>query len=258
MALRLLLILAVLVWAPGCQHRSATSAASAAGADADIDAILGAAYEAVNGGRCAQVADITAPAVRRLEAIQARSEVRALRTPEDSLAEAMMSALSGADVGEAGGSVVVLSSAWADIFYLRGFCEIEAKRMERAIVELERGLAVLPGDVLLTVERGHAEQMLGRHTEAMASFHAALEDVNRLSSLQSSGWAINGRDLRWWHGRCLRGVGYSQIELGLLNDAEQTYLQALAVDPDDQQARNELGYILQLRAQKGTPKGVQP
>ena len=47
----------------------------------------------------------------------------------------------------------------------------------------------------------------------------------------------------------MRGVGYSLIELGRLDEAEEVFNQCLDIDKDDQGAKRELKYIQQMREQ---------
>ena len=45
----------------------------------------------------------------------------------------------------------------------------------------------------------------------------------------------------------LRGIGYSQVELGDLDGAEQSYKESLEVEPGNTLAQRELDYIRQQR-----------
>ena len=48
--------------------------------------------------------------------------------------------------------------------------------------------------------------------------------------------------------RAKRGVGYSLIELGKLEEAEEKFRQCLAIDRDDNVAMKELKYIESIRS----------
>jgi tetratricopeptide (TPR) repeat protein len=50
--------------------------------------------------------------------------------------------------------------------------------------------------------------------------------------------------------RALRGIGYVDVELGKLDEAEAMYRRCLDIDPKDQKATGELGYVLNLKAKQ--------
>ena len=44
--------------------------------------------------------------------------------------------------------------------------------------------------------------------------------------------------------------GFAEVDLGKLDEAEAVYHRCLEIDPNDQKARGELGYVLNLRAKQ--------
>lgn len=136
----------------------------------------------------------------------------------------------------------------SDTLYLEAFCLVELGQTDRAAVLLEHALAVIPGDVVYACELGHIRQGEARHQDAMALFTAGLENARALR--QTPGMAdttLFGQGLIWWEGRALRGIGYTQYELGDLAAAEAAYRQALALDPNDERALQELQLIAARR-----------
>ena len=51
-------------------------------------------------------------------------------------------------------------------------------------------------------------------------------------------------------GRALRHMGFAQIELGRLDEAEKTFKAALKLNRNDAKAKHELEYIKQMRAKQ--------
>jgi hypothetical protein len=52
--------------------------------------------------------------------------------------------------------------------------------------------------------------------------------------------------------RAKRGIGYSLIELGMLDDAEQQYNECLSIDPNDEKSKHEIQYIKSLKSYKNS------
>lgn len=55
-------------------------------------------------------------------------------------------------------------------------------------------------------------------------------------------------------GVALRGIGYVDVEIGKLHDAAAAYRRCLQIDPNDQKARAELGYVASVRAKAAAAK----
>lgn len=126
-------------------------------------------------------------------------------------------------------------------FYLGTYYN-EIGRSEDALRALDAGLALptpLPGsDIgetapLLIGERGAALEALKRPQDALANFDRGLN----IKSLKADQRAL-----------MLRGRGFALTELGRLDEAEKSYRDSLAVEPNNQRAMNELTYIQRLRA----------
>ncbi|MEZ4340618.1 MAG: tetratricopeptide repeat protein [Sandaracinaceae bacterium] len=136
----------------------------------------------------------------------------------------------------------------SDTLYLEAFCLVELGETERAAALLERALTVIPGDVVYACELGHIRQGEQRHQDALRLFGTAVEYARALRQTPGmEGTSLFGQSLVWWEGRALRGIGYTQYELGDFAAAEAAYRQALALDPNDERALQELQLIATRR-----------
>lgn len=133
---------------------------------------------------------------------------------------------------------------WSDTMYLQAFCLVEIGQPEQAEQLLQRALTLIPDDVVYACELGHIRQQQERHEDAMALYRAALANVRALRQSGSMGnTRLFGEPLDWWERRALRGIGYSQIERGQLEQADATYRAVLAINPRDERALRELQLI---------------
>jgi tetratricopeptide (TPR) repeat protein len=125
-------------------------------------------------------------------------------------------------------------------FYLGSYYN-EVRRPSDALRVLDIGLALptaLPGSQgetvpLLTIERGAALSGLMRWQDSLANYDRGLS-FERVPANQRA--------------VMLRGRGFALIELGRLAEAETAYRDSLTLDPNNQIAARELGYIQRLRA----------
>ncbi len=110
-----------------------------------------------------------------------------------------------------------------------------------ALPQPAAGMAV--GDHLPVIisERGGALVKLKRLADALADYDMGL----KLVGLQDRPRAL-----------LLRDKGFALTEMGRLDDAEKSYRDSLAVDPNNPTAARELAYIAKLRA-GGAPTGAQ-
>lgn len=203
--------------------------------DPRADAMVGRGIELVQQGRCDQaVAEGFDPAIAiYAELYPSPGSLIATRVPSQGM----------------GGARTVISPAWSDAMYLRAFCLVEMHRFDEANAQLEEALALLPNDVVYSCELGHLRQAAQRWDDALVIYRAALANVEELerSGALTGGGLLFGMSLPDWRRRALRGIGFTQIELGQLDEAEETYRRVLEIDPQDEQAIHELAVIAQLR-----------
>lgn len=123
---------------------------------------------------------------------------------------------------------------WAYALYYKGYALIDLGRIDEARAALEQALWLAPrnaqflSELAITYQReGNWERMLALSSQAV--------DAASFSPPQ-----LRDDEL----GRALRSKGYALFELAQLDAAAQAYRQALQINPGDQDARDELTYIL--------------
>lgn len=188
-----------------------------------------------------QVPELEAALAKAPEAIaKARSEPNRVWLVDG--APEMMGAALQADSANAGAAPVrVLENPYPLISMILGSYYVEMRRPNDALRVLDAGLALppavpgLPRAMVpaLSVERANALGLMGRWLDALVAWERAL----KLPGLSDPVKA-----------RILRGRGVALIELKRLNEAEQSFRSALALEPGNASAQNELAYIAALRA----------
>lgn len=124
--------------------------------------------------------------------------------------------------------------------YILGWYANETRHPEDALEPLAKGLALQPGNALLTVEQNASFVLLRRFPEALAANDLALAQPMIADSDRA---------------QLLRNRGYVLIELGRIDEAEAAYNQSLKLDPGNRIALNELDYIRRQRAGVPQPPG---
>ncbi|MBL9007667.1 MAG: tetratricopeptide repeat protein [Myxococcales bacterium] len=143
-----------------------------------------------------------------------------------------------------GVSAKVLGPVWATAYFFKGYALVELGNADDARTWVEKALVLSPWSWQYLVELGHIQQARHDWQAALKLFGEALDHA----SLGSP------EDLVGRKTRALRGLGFSLIELGRLDEAEARFRAALDLDPNDERSKNELLYITQLRKQgRDTP-----
>ena len=129
---------------------------------------------------------------------------------------------------------------WVDFacpsaYKTQAFLAIDRKDMVVARSALDKAIRLAPYWADPLAERGFLLNQLGKHQEALDDYRHALALVDRF---QSNAYA---RPI------ALRGIGYTQVELGDLDAAEQAYKDSLKAEPDNALALRELDYISKQR-----------
>lgn len=119
------------------------------------------------------------------------------------------------------------------------FVDIEERRTDSALAHLSRAQALAPYIASIAAERGYLLNQLGRPREGLQAYRQALALVERFKSNAHS------------EGLVLRGLGYTHIELGDLDEAERMYRRSLEAEPGNALALRELDYIAK---QRGAPE----
>mgnify|MGYP006374709521 FL=1 len=128
--------------------------------------------------------------------------------------------------------------ACPDAYQLHAFIAVEEKRFDDALAMLEKTIRLAPYWSEPLTEHGFVLNQLGRPADGLASYRSALA-LSRKHAANKRAIAL-----------ALRGIGYSQVELGDLEAAEQSYRESLEVEPDNAIAQGELDYIRQQREKK--------
>lgn len=127
-----------------------------------------------------------------------------------------------------------LRNAYPRAHFYMAYVSLERRQPQEAIRWLDAGMKLEPAQPRFRLEKAQALSMLGSHTEALSMYDALLEDVTVLAPLTRA--------------TALRGRGFQLIELGRLDEAEQSFLESLEHEPENPRARNELECIHHLRS----------
>ena len=125
--------------------------------------------------------------------------------------------------------------ACPDAYQVHAFVAVEEKRFDDALAMLEKTIRLAPYWSEPLTEHGFVLNQLGRPADGLASYRSALV-LSRKHEANKRAIAL-----------ALRGIGYSQVELGDLDGAEQSYKESLEVEPGNTLAQRELDYIRQQR-----------
>lgn len=220
--------------------REASSPATDA-AKAD-DALLVEPMRLLKAGNVDAALPLLDAAIARFEArYGAGTRWYAARDPAESLAYLAMAA-ADADEGKPGpkNARILPSDAWPLALYLKGYALIEVKRYDDAHAALERAVALSPFNAGYLTELAQAKRYREDWPGMLATAGRAAE-----------GLAFSPKDEQApMRARVLRIEGYALTELGRLDEAEAKYRAALAINPDDRLAANEIEYIRRLRREK--------
>ena len=140
----------------------------------------------------------------------------------------------------AGKDAIVIDSGWCFALWAKGYALVDLHRVAEALPYLERAVAMMPFNAQYLCELGYAYGTLGNWEKALATFTSAVQYAEQLPA------GVRTVIL----GRALRGEGFSLIELGRWDEAEAKFKKALALDPNDEMAKNELAYIAEKRPRR--------
>lgn len=133
---------------------------------------------------------------------------------------------------------VVVSPECSDVHFYRGYSSIEVGDVEMAEMHFSKAVDYAPVNALYLVEYGHVFHIKKEWQKALEIFKEA-----ELAAQTYSPEDVKIKELT----RAKRGIGFSLIELGRLDEAEAKFKECLDIDPNDEGAKIELAYINQLR-----------
>lgn len=144
-----------------------------------------------------------------------------------------------ADAADTGGKdTVLIDPAICDAYFGKGFALIDMGRGDLAEAELRRATELAPFDAHYANEYAELFKSRRQWDSSLALFTRAWEVVDKNPA---------GPDARI-AARSLRGIGYSEMMLGDLNEAERRFRQSLEFEPGNKAAGVELGFIARKKA----------
>jgi tetratricopeptide (TPR) repeat protein len=137
----------------------------------------------------------------------------------------------------------VLEPTWCDAIYFKGFALIDLGLREEAKPWLERALKMAPKNSRYLGEMAEYKKMDHDWEGALETFAQAAEAAE----------LVDEKDRLIPLSRAWRGMGFSLVELGRLDEAEAIFRRCLEKNASDRVAQSELAYIAQQRAKTTTP-----
>jgi tetratricopeptide (TPR) repeat protein len=152
-------------------------------------------------------------------------------------AETLFYVLDAANSNKGGATVV--SGNWGYAYYLKAYALLDLGRVSEAKVELQRAVSLSPQNSQFLSELGHVYQLEKNWQSALQIFQRAEAAAKEFSP-------PNARNAEL--GRAWRGMGFVDVELNRLDDAEAMYRKCLELDKNDAAAMRELRYVQGVKA----------
>jgi len=131
-------------------------------------------------------------------------------------------------------SAVAVSATCGEALYYKGYTYFELGDIDNAEKFVLRAIDMSPVNSMYLSELAHIYQTKKQFEKAMSIYQKA-----EIYAKSYTPEAEKVRELT----RAKRGVGYILIEFGQYDKAEKKYKECLAIDSNDEFARNELKYI---------------
>lgn len=138
----------------------------------------------------------------------------------------------------AGEEAVLIDPAVCDAHFGKGFALVDLGKGNLAEAELRRATELAPYEP--------------HYFNEYAELFKSRREWQKSYDLFARAWAVvdkdkSGADSRM-AARALRGMGYSRIGLGQLDEAEKLFRQSQEYEPDSEAARIEIGFIARKKA----------
>jgi tetratricopeptide (TPR) repeat protein len=130
--------------------------------------------------------------------------------------------------------IVWMNSVYPRAYYFLAFIDVHEKKYEDALKHIDAALMLEPDQPLCFCEKAVIYSALGQHDQALELYEQALQVRATMTNHQRAA--------------ALRGKGLQRIELGRLDEAEESFRESLKYEPTSKVAKNELLYIAQLRS----------
>jgi tetratricopeptide (TPR) repeat protein len=146
-----------------------------------------------------------------------------------------------AEAAAAGRSAIAEGITWCDAIFFKGYALIDLGQPAEARKWYERAVAMAPHNAHYKGELAETYKAARDWDKAYALFEETAADAQTYSPND-----IKNFDL----GRGWRGMGFVLIEQGKLKEAQAIFEKCLALDPNDEKAKNELRYIEGMKAKR--------
>lgn len=136
-------------------------------------------------------------------------------------------------------SAIAVSPTCSEALYLRGYASLDLGQVDLAEEYIQRAIDMAPVNSTYLSELGHIYHSKREWTNALDVFTKAEDAANTYSPPELKNAEMS---------RAKRGVGYSLIELGQLDEAEKKFRECLEINENDKMALKELKYIEHIRS----------
>ena len=137
-------------------------------------------------------------------------------------------------------STRVVEQSFCIALFLKGFVLIDLGRPAEAEAFLRRAHEAEPYSAHFLNEYAEWNKMAGKWQLAHDLFAESLEKADLAESENKAAFKA----------RALRGMGYTEIELGQLDEAERHMRESQKYEPDSPAAQHELDYIASMRKRR--------
>lgn len=144
-----------------------------------------------------------------------------------------------------GENAKVLSVPCGMAHYLAAYANIDLGNVAAAEKNLQSALAWSPVNPQYQSELAHLMQIRRDWNEALRLFSDAEDNAEAFSPDEARNTELT---------RAKRGIGFTLIELGRLEEAEVKFKECLEIDPNDEKAKHELAYLKQLAKKNALSK----
>lgn len=205
---------------------------------AQARAAVSGAFDEQKRGNIDGVLALIDPVIASLETMQARTPTFCAENQQQALV-----ILGGALAGTApGAKAVITDEAFCIALFLKGFVLIDRGEVAKAETFLRRAHEAEPYNAHFLNEFAEWYKTAGQWQRSHDLFAEAAEKAEFADD-----------DARpAYKARALRGMGYTDVKLGKLDEAEQHMRDSQTYDPDSAVARDELDYIANLRKRPST------
>ena len=179
------------------------------------------------------------PVIAAFEAMRAKAPSFCAENNQQTLI-ILLGAAVDAEKGKArkqSGSTFVVDGAYCTALFVKGFVLIDTGHPAEAEGFLRQAHETAPYNAHFLNEYAEWYKTAGQWQRSHDLFAQALELAEMANDVEKGPRKA----------RALRGMGYAEIELGKLNDAERHMRESQKYEPDSRAAKSELDYITSLR-----------